>query len=353
MCSNPVLIYEGKSIDFVDSFKYLGVDMHCTKPFTDAGLPRKESGQRALPAMLRRCKELGIDDPLLQVKLFDALVQPVMMYAVEFWGTGDVLKGELAGDLVHRTFLRGVLGVRTGTPSMAVLAEAGRYPLQISAAQMLLKYWNRLVRMEDDRLVKRAFAVSAALAGSTPSGSRHKSWAGQAAAAFQSLGMPCNLAAPAPFDVKQKVIDLQAAYLSSVTASKSSKVQQYLRMRDVVVPETYCMAPYLRAVGGWRQRRGLAQLRTGSHWLAVESGRRAGAAVPRDQRLCQRCNNGDVDDEAHMVFRCAALSVLRREHASLFSPWPSSLRDFMGRDPTELAAFAYACYKKDKELKTS
>lgn len=352
VCSNPNLMYDGKSIEFVDSFKYLGIDLHCTQSFSDAGLPRKESGQRALPAMLRRCRELGIDDPLLQVKLFDALVQPVMMYAVEFWGAGGVLKGELAGDLVHRTFLRGVLGVRSGTPSMAVLAEAGRYPLRVFAAEMLLKYWNRLVRMEDDRLVKRAFVVSAALAGATPCRSRHKSWAGQAAAVLESLGLPCNLAAPAVVDVKKGVSTLHSVYLSSVTDSESSKVQQYLRMRHEVVPETYRMAAYLQAVGGWRQRKRLAQLRTGSHWLAVESGRREGAALPRHQRVCQRCNSGEVDDEAHMVFRCAALSVQRREHASLFTPWPENLRTFMGRDPKALAAFAYACFKTHKELKT-
>jgi len=90
----------------------------------------------------------------------------------------------------------------------------------------------------------------------------------------------------------------------------------------------------------------------GSHWLAVESGRHAGAALHRSQRLCQRCDSGEVDDEAHMVFRCAALSGQRREHASLFSPWPESLRSFMRQDPKTLAAFAYACYKKEKELKT-
>ncbi len=45
------------------------------------------------------------------------------------------------------------------------------------------------------------------------------------------------------------------------------------------------------------------------------------------------------DDEAHMVFRCAALSVQWREHASLFLPWPESLGDFMGRDPIQLASF--------------
>lgn len=352
VCSNPSLLYDGKGIDFVELFKYLGVDMHCTQPFADAGLPRKESGQRAMLAMLRRCRELGIDDPLLQVRLFDALVQPVMMYAVELWGASGVAKGELAGDLVHRDFLRRLLGVRSGTPNMAVLAEVGRYPLQGFAAQMLLKYWNRLVGMDADRLTKRAFVVSAALAGRTARRSRHMSWAGQAAAAIESLGLPCDLTSPAPVDVKQAAASLQSAYLASVADSSSSKVQQYLRMRDDVVPETYSMAPYLRAVGGWRQRKRLAQFRTGSHWLGVESGRRGPVQVPRDQRTCQRCSSGEVDDEAHMIFRCSALGAQRRRHAQLFSPWPDSLRSFMGRDPTAVAAFVYECYKADKEMKT-
>ena len=33
-----------------------------------------------------------------------------------------------------------------------------------------------------------------------------------------------------------------------------------------------------------------------------------------------------------MMFRCAALTAVRREHANLFAPWPDSLRSFMGRD---------------------
>jgi len=236
---------------------------------------------------------------------------------------------------------------------MTVLAEAGRCPLQVFAAKMLLKSWNRLVLMEDDRLVKRALVASAALAGATQCRSRHRTWAGQAAAVLESLGLPCDLAAPAIVDAEKRVSSLQPAYLSSVTNSESSKVQQYLRMRDGVATETYCMAPYLQAVTGRRQRKALAQLRAGSHWLAVESGRREGTALPRDQRVCQRCGSGEVDDEAHMVFRCAALSTQRREYASLILPWPANLREFMSRDPTAVAAFAFACYKRDQELKTS
>ncbi len=47
------------------------------------------------------------------MKLFDALVHPVTMCAAEFWGARDVLRGELPGDSVHRSCLRGVLGARS------------------------------------------------------------------------------------------------------------------------------------------------------------------------------------------------------------------------------------------------
>jgi len=348
VCSNPSLVYDGEPIEFVESFKYLGVDLHCTKPFAAAGLPRKESGERAMLAMLCRCRELGIQDPFLQVKLFDALVQPVMMYAVEMWGARDVGKGVFAGDLVHRAFLRRLLGVRAGTPNMAVLAEVGRYPLHVFAAKMLLNYWNRLVEMDGERLVKRAFMASAALAPQTASNSSHKSWAGQLAAFLAALGLPCDLSAPQTVDVKRAVEQLQSTYLGSVADSSSCKVQQYLRMRSDLHPEDYSMAPYLSAVGGWKQRKHLAQLRLGSHWLGVETGRCSG--VPHAQRLCQRCNSGEVDDEDHMVFRCPALNAQRLQHAHVFSPWPDSLRTFMARDPTAVAAFVHSCYEASKAL---
>jgi len=68
------------------------------------------------------------------------------------------------------------------------------------------------------------------------------------AAVFESLGLPCDLAAPAVVDAENGVSSLQSAYLSSVTDSESSKVRRYLRMRDDVAPETYDTAPYLRTV---------------------------------------------------------------------------------------------------------
>jgi hypothetical protein len=288
---------------------------------------------------------------LLQVRLFDALVQPVMLYAVEMWGVGDVRKGELAGDLIHRAFLRRLLGVRTGTPNVAVLAEAGQYPLQAVAAKLLLNYWNRLVDMDDSRLVKRAFVASAALAPRTAARSAHKSWAGQVSAVLAAMGLPCDLAEPQAVDVKGAVAQLQSTFLASVNDSSLNKVQQYLRMTGELTAAEYGMAPYLTAVGGWKQRKHLAQLRLGSHWLGVEKGRQGPAgAVPRSERVCQRCHSGAVDDEEHMIFRCSAHSTLRLQNASLFSPWPDSLSTFMGQDPTIVAAFVHGCYEEAKRF---
>ena len=64
---------------------------------------------------------------------------------------------------------------------MIVLAGVGRYPLVVKAAMLLCKFWNRLVEMDDGRLVKQALLHSAALRPLTRSNSNHKSWAGQVA----------------------------------------------------------------------------------------------------------------------------------------------------------------------------
>ena len=45
-----------------------------------------------------------------------------------------------------------MLGVCSGTPSMARLAEVGGYQLPVSAAKVLRKYWKRVMEMEDRTL---------------------------------------------------------------------------------------------------------------------------------------------------------------------------------------------------------
>ncbi len=85
-------------------------------------------GKKAVFALRRRCAELRIFDPALQCQLFDALVKPVLSYGCEVW-SNHIARKQLK--VVHRTFLKSLLGVNSTTSSYVVLAEFGKFPLDI------------------------------------------------------------------------------------------------------------------------------------------------------------------------------------------------------------------------------
>ncbi len=104
----------------------------------------------------RRCALLPISDPKLRRKLFDNQLLPILSYASEVWGADEKI-GDTA-ELLHRQFLKHMLGVRDSTANVIVLAELGRFPLRFHWWQQILRYHNRINNLSDDeRLIKCAF----------------------------------------------------------------------------------------------------------------------------------------------------------------------------------------------------
>ena len=89
-------------------------------------------------------------------------------------------------------------------------------------------------------------------------------------------------------------------------------------------------ALYLQEIQSRRQRRALAQLRTASHWLAVELGRWT-PQISQGERTCQWCSSGQLDDLAQMVFSCTAMDATRAKHASLYTA-SRDLQDFFQQE---------------------
>ena len=87
----------------------------------------------------------------------------------------------------------------------------------------------------------------------------------------------------------------------------------------------------------------MAQLRTGSHWLRIETGR--WQKLERSQRVCPHCGAAAVEDEAHMVFDCAMYAGLRQQFADLFTMGDRSLAVFLSQDPVRVAQFVHQCYE--------
>ncbi len=57
--------YEGETIEQLNSFKYLGVELHGTKGMQAVIQRLTMSGKKAVFALRRRCAELRIFDPTL------------------------------------------------------------------------------------------------------------------------------------------------------------------------------------------------------------------------------------------------------------------------------------------------
>ncbi len=153
----PEFTYRRTTIERVQSFRYLGIELHSIRGMTVAMDKLTTVGKKALFALCRRCNDLSITNPEVMCQLFDSLVRPVLSYACEMWTGCTGAKGLQQAEQVHRMFLRGILGVNKATSTFAVLGEFGRYPLEYFWWQQTLKYYDRLRESTPDRLLYYAY----------------------------------------------------------------------------------------------------------------------------------------------------------------------------------------------------
>jgi hypothetical protein len=154
--------YLGTSrLENVKSYKYLGLIITPSGEITSA---LKDLRSRALKAYMALKNKLGmffkenVDDT---IKLFDALVKPILTYGSDFWGCLKLPKNNPIENL-HMQFCRQVLGVQKNTTNHGVLLELGRTPLTLEAQRLSLKNWERIRDDQGNDLVckslKNAYA---------------------------------------------------------------------------------------------------------------------------------------------------------------------------------------------------
>ncbi len=81
----PEFTYKGTTIERVQSFRYLGLELHSTRGMAVAIAKLTVAGKKALFALRRRCNDLSITDPEVMCLLFNSLVRLVLSYACEVW----------------------------------------------------------------------------------------------------------------------------------------------------------------------------------------------------------------------------------------------------------------------------
>ena len=86
-------------------------------------------------------------------KLYEAGVLPVAHYAASIWG--NVTGKEI--ECIHNRAMRYFLGVHKFAPNAAVTADMGWLAPKYRRYICMLRFWNRLMDMDENRLTRHIF----------------------------------------------------------------------------------------------------------------------------------------------------------------------------------------------------
>ena len=79
---NYQFLYEGKTLEIVKTYKYLGVLFDENGSFNKCKQQQKSQAERAMFCLLKKCRKLDLPVDL-QLELFDKIVTPVLLYGCE------------------------------------------------------------------------------------------------------------------------------------------------------------------------------------------------------------------------------------------------------------------------------
>ena len=135
----PRFTYDGKQIEIVFDFQYLGLKFNYNNQFKVAPKHLYDKAAIAMFTLLRKAKCLMLPVEK-QIELFDRMVAPILLYGSEVWCPQ---MSEIMNKLQIR-FYKIVLNLSKSTPTHMIPGELGQYPLEIQAKSRMLCFWYKL-----------------------------------------------------------------------------------------------------------------------------------------------------------------------------------------------------------------
>ena len=143
-----VFTCNGLTVEYVDSFKYLGLHFHTSGGISHLIAPLKARAARSWGAVQQRHSQLQCGHTVhLMLSLLQSIPVAALHYGCQIWGmhtpTGEAKAARTALQSIYDRFLRRICGVRH-TPSTVLLEELALSPLQVFWWQQTLEFWNTI-----------------------------------------------------------------------------------------------------------------------------------------------------------------------------------------------------------------
>jgi hypothetical protein len=290
-----------QELEVVQVFKYLGVDLQQNLSWESTKRRFVEKARSRIPLITKA----GIEGLSVQAgeKLWESVVRPTLEYAAEVWGGGDWPEA----DRIQNAAGRALLGLCGSTSVEVARGELGWLTLKARRHIKILKYWGKLVCMENHRLVKAIYLECKRYTV------RHKGsfcyavlkiltdlkleylWESEQIGSYEDWGL---LATDC---VKQREVKEW-----SECVEEKEKLRWYRQFKTVLRREDYLFWEIPR-----EHRILYARLRSGTHWLRIETGR--WHKEKEHERICMACVTGEVESEAHFLLQCYIYYGLRQK----------------------------------------
>ena len=247
--TNFTFKYNESEILKVSNYKYLGFYLHEHMDYEYNANRLCDSASRALGSLNSKFKSLKNVSFNAYSKIFHSGVASILDYSSEIWG---FIKAPSIDKIQNRA-MRFLLGVHKFCPLPALSGDIGWLPCRYRRYISIIRYWNRLIQMNNERLTKKVFLHDY-------DQNSNNSWSNDVENIFDSVNLlthyenksVCNIS---KLESNVKILNQNVWY---------EHIHCLPKLRTYILFKSeYCTENYLKLYLSCSQRSLLAQLRTG------------------------------------------------------------------------------------------
>lgn len=309
LLKNQRLFYDTTDVELVRNFVYLGIKFCSSGTWSETLRDLKARGLRAYAKIRKLLGNLFTQDIVLSIKLFDALVRPILLYCSDIWGNSK-LDEKSPIEQVHIKFCKQLLQVGKQTSNIGVKAELGRISLTTIAKINSIKNWIRISQTTGNIMVYKIYKESLKVLNSWANKVKDilfRNGLGDIWLKYSDSILNCDCQKQASLVqylnklISRRFIDCYNQ-TALTTINDSAKLRTYTRFKCSIKVEEY-----LNYIKCPLQRKYITKLRLSNHKLAIETGRYTNESV--EKRLCTACNV--LEDEFHLLLKCQKYNTQR------------------------------------------
>ena len=292
--------FNGKAVEVVSSFSYVGI--HFTNRLSLFKMAEMSSvkAKKVLMYIFSSFVKLPYIPVNTFFKVFDSKVCPVMLYGSEIWG----LQYMNCIEQVQLYACKRLLNVGLEACNLSILGDTGRYPVQIMSSKRVIKYWLRILKLPQCRLVKLSYNMLLHF-----DNLGYINWVTYIRTHLYRNGFGQVWESQYVENDKLFIFNytqrLKDQYIQEwrTGCSDNAKLTSYCGYKQFFGQESY-----LNIIDVSKFRSCLARFRNASHSLMIEKSRHYG--IPREYRFCVYCECV-IENELHFLFLCPLYKDIR------------------------------------------